>query len=199
MAWATDYIEKLKRGETVDFRPSGYSMTGRIDHGQKVTVKPITDFDEMIVDDVVLCEMMDGAQYLHLVKDIDRDDKIAKIGNNKGRINGWTTFSRIYGKVMKVWPLVVVLLFIAGCDTRPPSQRSVEEQQTIQQTADQWQTDLASMAYKREVDKYHFLKANEAPRVELCVQTGLLSALAAESRDDQHYRAWRRLEKKFCR
>jgi len=29
--WATPYIEKLRRGETVQFRPRGNSMAGKID------------------------------------------------------------------------------------------------------------------------------------------------------------------------
>jgi hypothetical protein len=41
MSWASRYIEKLRAGETVSFRPHGHSMTGRIESGQLCTVVPI--------------------------------------------------------------------------------------------------------------------------------------------------------------
>jgi hypothetical protein len=40
MGWATKYIEQLSRGETVQFRPRGNSMRGKIENGQLVTVAP---------------------------------------------------------------------------------------------------------------------------------------------------------------
>ena len=40
LGWATRYIEELQRGTTVQFRPRGNSMTGKIDSGQLVTVQP---------------------------------------------------------------------------------------------------------------------------------------------------------------
>jgi len=42
MGWATPYIEKLRRGETVQFRPRGNSMAGKIESGQLCTVVPTT-------------------------------------------------------------------------------------------------------------------------------------------------------------
>ena len=41
MGWATKYIEQLSRGETVQFRPRGNSMSGKIENGQRVTVAPL--------------------------------------------------------------------------------------------------------------------------------------------------------------
>ena len=38
MGWATKYIEQLSRGEAVQFRPRGNSMSGKIESGQLVTV-----------------------------------------------------------------------------------------------------------------------------------------------------------------
>jgi hypothetical protein len=38
MSWANHYIEQLKKGETVQFRPRGHSMKGKIASGQLVTV-----------------------------------------------------------------------------------------------------------------------------------------------------------------
>ena len=32
MGWASGYIERLRAGETVSFRPRGHSMSPKIDH-----------------------------------------------------------------------------------------------------------------------------------------------------------------------
>jgi hypothetical protein len=41
LAWVTAYIEKLRGGEAVSFRPRGNSMAGRIESGQLCTVEPV--------------------------------------------------------------------------------------------------------------------------------------------------------------
>jgi len=99
MGWATGYIEKLKEGETVSFRPRGNSMSGKIESGQLCTVDPITDDTEIKKGDIVLCKVK-KSQYLHLVKAVDGNRY--QIGNNKGRINGWIGLSSVYGKLIKV-------------------------------------------------------------------------------------------------
>ncbi len=38
MGWATFAIEKLQKGETVQVRPGGHSMTGRVNHKDRVTL-----------------------------------------------------------------------------------------------------------------------------------------------------------------
>lgn len=91
MSWANQYIEKLAAGETVQFRPRGGSMSGKIESGQLVTVAPVK-LEELEKGDIVLCKV-NGKQYLHLVKAI-RGAQV-QIGNNKGLINGWT--STVYG------------------------------------------------------------------------------------------------------
>lgn len=93
MSWATHYIEKLKRGETVQFRPRGNSMKGKIEPGQLVTVEPLGESTPK-KGDIVLCKV-NGAQYLHIVKAIQGER--FQIGNNMGRINGWVTLNSIYG------------------------------------------------------------------------------------------------------
>lgn len=98
MGWADHHILCLKAGETVQFRPRGSSMTPRIESGQLVTVEPILD-KAPEVDEVVLCEVA-GAQYLHLVKAVQ--PKRVLIGNNHGRLNGWTPRHRVYGRLVKV-------------------------------------------------------------------------------------------------
>lgn len=101
MGWATEYIEKLRKGETVSFRPRGNSMSPKIESGNLVTVGPV-DTKTLQMGDVVLCSVY-GSQYLHIVKAI-RGDGQFQIGNNKGRINGWASARQIYGRLLKVEP-----------------------------------------------------------------------------------------------
>jgi hypothetical protein len=98
MGWASSYLAKLARGETVQFRPRGRSMTGRIESGQLCTVAPVRPGD-LAPGDIVLCKV-NGAEYLHLVKDVQGDQFL--IGNSRGRTNGWTR--HIYGRLIKVEP-----------------------------------------------------------------------------------------------
>jgi hypothetical protein len=98
MGWATEYIARLQRGETVQFRPRGHSMRGKIDSGQLCAVEPV-DPTTLEVGDIVLCKV-NGRQYLHLVKAIQRDR--FQIGNDRGRINGWISRGGIYGKCTRI-------------------------------------------------------------------------------------------------
>lgn len=99
MGWATSYIAKLKNGETVQFRPRGHSMKGKIESGQLCTVEPIEDFATLESGDIVLCKV-NGNQYIHLIK--AADGKRFQIGNNRGKINGWIGTNAIFGKLVKV-------------------------------------------------------------------------------------------------
>lgn len=99
MGWATGYIEQLKKGETVKFRPKGNSMSGKISSGELCTVEPIKDFSTLIKSDIVLCKV-NGNQYLHLISAISGDR--VQISNNSGFVNGWTNKNSIYGKLIKV-------------------------------------------------------------------------------------------------
>lgn len=98
MGWATPYIEKLKLGETVQFRPRGNSMSGKIESGQLCTVSP-ANTESLSVGDIVLCKA-NGFQYLHLIKAIQGNR--FQIGNNRGRINGWIGANGIYGKCVRI-------------------------------------------------------------------------------------------------
>jgi phage repressor protein C with HTH and peptisase S24 domain len=98
MGWATPYIDRLKKGETVQFRPRGNSMSGRIESGQLCTVAPVNS-DELQVGDIVLCKV-NGNQYIHLIK-VKQGNRF-QIGNNRGRINGWVGANGIYGKRIRV-------------------------------------------------------------------------------------------------
>src|SRR5689334_14372844 len=98
MGWASDYIARLQQGETVQLRPRGNSMRGKIDSGQLCTVAPV-DPATLEVGDIVLCKV-NGRQYLHLVK--ARQGERFLIGNNRGRVNGWISRGGIYGKCTRV-------------------------------------------------------------------------------------------------
>ena len=100
MGWADGHIARLERGETVQFRPRGHSMTGKIASGQLCTVAPLGD-QAIAVGDIVLCRVK-GAQYLHLVKAIQ--GARYQIGNNRGGINGWVTRRQIFGRLLAVAP-----------------------------------------------------------------------------------------------
>ena len=97
MGWATNHVQKLLNGETVQFRPHGNSMAGKIDSGQLVTVVPVTDVQSLEVGQIVLCKVR-GEHYLHLI-DAKRDGQFL-IANNHGRQNGWT--KTIFGRVTAV-------------------------------------------------------------------------------------------------
>jgi hypothetical protein len=98
MGWASEYIARLLRGETVQFRPRGNSMSGKINSGQLCTVAPV-DPAILEVGDIVLCKV-NGRQYLHLVKAIQGNR--FQIGNNRGRINGWISQNGVYGKCTRI-------------------------------------------------------------------------------------------------
>jgi phage repressor protein C with HTH and peptisase S24 domain len=98
MGWADFHIQALGEGKTVQFRPKGDSMTGKINNGQLVTVIPPPEtIDE---GSVVLCKV-NGNQYLHLVSAIGQDGRY-QTSNNKGHVNGWCTKANIFGVVIKV-------------------------------------------------------------------------------------------------
>ena len=98
MGWAAHYIALLKAGETVQFRPRGDSMRGKVDSGQLCTVEPV-DAATLQVGDIVLCKVR-GAEYLHLIKAVKGNQ--FQIGNNRGGINGWISAGAIFGKCTKV-------------------------------------------------------------------------------------------------
>lgn len=96
MGWADHYIAKLQAGETVEFRPSGHSMSGIVNHRDLVVVAPCGD--DLEVGDVVLCKVA-GSQYLHLVSALDGDR--VQIANAKGRVNGWCRRSAVFGRMVE--------------------------------------------------------------------------------------------------
>lgn len=98
MSWATFAKEALRRGETVQVRPRGHSMTGKVNDGDSVTLAPC-DPDTLNIGDVVLVRVH-GRDYLHLIKAINQGRFL--IGNNRGRINGWVGRHAIYGIAIEI-------------------------------------------------------------------------------------------------
>jgi hypothetical protein len=88
---------RLQKGETIQYRPHGNSMTPRLKSGQLVTVAPckLTDLQ---AGDVAFCKVS-GRFFLHLVKSVGEDGRVL-ISNNHGHINGWTR--TVFGKLIAV-------------------------------------------------------------------------------------------------
>ena len=95
--------EDLAKGVTVEFRPKGNSMQPKIESGQKVTVEPIEDHEEVTKGDIVFCKIK-GTHYVHLVTATQKKmgGMRFQIGNNKGHTNGWVFQDAVFGKVTKV-------------------------------------------------------------------------------------------------
>ncbi len=98
MSWATFAKEALNKGDTVQIKPRGHSMKGKVNDGDLVTLEPIAP-DTLAVGDIVLVRVH-GNDYLHLVKAIDKGR--FQIGNNRGGINGWVGPQAIYGRATKI-------------------------------------------------------------------------------------------------
>ena len=96
MSWASGYIKKLAKGETVEFRPKGNSMKPLIKSGDLVVVEPLSNEYVIEKGDIVLCKVK-GAHYLHLVSAIQGER--LQISNNRGHVNGWISRNAIYGRL----------------------------------------------------------------------------------------------------
>ena len=90
-------VEKLLKGETIISKEPGNSMTPILKSRQPVKIIP-TKWENVEVGDIVFCKVK-GNHYTHLVK-AKNDKRGCLIGNNHGRINGWT--KHIYGKVVEI-------------------------------------------------------------------------------------------------
>lgn len=104
--WALPHITGLKGGNIVKFRPQGQSMTGIIESGQLVTVRPITSLEPLGIGFVVLCKV-GGKGYLHLIKSTNMSrlkGQMFLIGNNRGGTNGWIARKNIFGLLVSIEP-----------------------------------------------------------------------------------------------
>lgn len=95
MSWAENAIALLKKDGYATIYPKGNSMLPLVKSGQRVNLS-FVDINSLHKDDIVLCKVQ-GHVYLHLVKAISTGKVL--IGNNKGRINGWT--KTVYGKMIR--------------------------------------------------------------------------------------------------
>ncbi|MEV6773385.1 S24/S26 family peptidase [Nocardia sp. NPDC051030] len=86
---------RVAAGATVQFRPAGSSMIPLIRSRDLVTVVPV-DATKLEVGDIVLARVS-GTVYLHRVSALDPGRSRVQIANNRGRVNGWTTHSRVFG------------------------------------------------------------------------------------------------------
>lgn len=98
MSWARYAKDALRRGETVQIRPRGHSMTGKVNDGDLVTLVPC-DPGALAVGDIVLVRVH-GTDYLHLIKAIQGERFL--IGNNRGGTNGWVGKHALYGVATQV-------------------------------------------------------------------------------------------------
>ncbi|MFD4866114.1 GNAT family N-acetyltransferase [Streptomyces sp. NPDC058412] len=92
--------DRIGRGETVEFRPTGGSMEPLIRSRQRVRVAP-ADPASVEVGDIVLARVS-GTVYLHLVSAVDAPRRRVQISNNHGRVNGWTGYDRVLGICLAV-------------------------------------------------------------------------------------------------
>ena len=90
-------LDRLLKGETFLTSEKGNSMTPLIMSGQQHRLAP-AKWEDVSVGDIVYCKV-NGYFYTHLVK-AKNNERGCQIGNNKGKINGWT--KQIFGKVIEV-------------------------------------------------------------------------------------------------
>ena len=91
-------LRDLTLNGMVQIRPEGYSMTGKINSGQLVTLVNI-DPQELKVGDIALVKWK--KQFiLHLIVDMNNDQFL--MGNNLGKINGWVEKGAAIAKVVQV-------------------------------------------------------------------------------------------------
>lgn len=89
--------KKLLEGKTIISREPGNSMTPILKSRQPVRLAPVK-WEDVEAGDIVFCKVR-GNYYTHLVKAVDQN-KGCLIGNNHGRINGWT--KQVFGKVIEI-------------------------------------------------------------------------------------------------
>lgn len=94
----------LEKGE-VTWKPTGNSMTGKINSGDEVVVKKVPDY-ALRVGDIVYAKVK-GNYYLHLLSAIDYQDKY-QISNNHGHVNGWVGPNNIYGLCVQIKDKIIV-------------------------------------------------------------------------------------------
>jgi len=97
MDWSTEAVAALQKGLSVQVRPRGHSMTGRISDGALVTLTPC-HAEELTVGDIVLVRIR-GKRFLHVVLHgiLSVEGGRFLIGSHQGRVDGWVDRGDIYG------------------------------------------------------------------------------------------------------
>ena len=90
-------LERLQNGETFITSEKGNSMVPLIKSGQKHKLAPVK-IENVKAGDIVYCKVR-GSFYTHIVE-ATNEKRGCLIGNNHGRINGWT--KQVYGIVLEV-------------------------------------------------------------------------------------------------
>jgi hypothetical protein len=98
LTWAQAAIQKLVKGEAAKVRPKDYSMTGKVNYGDLVTLEPCEPHT-LEVGDIVLVRVK-GHIYLHLIR--EKNGLRFLIGNNRGLVTGWVGANAIYGKAARI-------------------------------------------------------------------------------------------------
>lgn len=98
MSWVTEARDALAAGKTIQVRPVGGSMRGRIESGQLVTLQP-AGYNDIQLQDVIFIRWK-GNYLLHLV--LEKNNDRVCIGNTLGKINGWIDATDVLGKVIAV-------------------------------------------------------------------------------------------------
>lgn len=98
MGWVNETLTAVRQGRSIQIRPSGGSMRGRIESRQRVTLAP---FDPAVpaVDAIVLVRWK-GNYLPHLVKEIQGSQIL--IANTIGKVNGWVDVADICAIVTNV-------------------------------------------------------------------------------------------------
>lgn len=101
-------VEPLQAGKITQVRGHGNSMTPILKDGDVVKIAPpkrewaywhdAPDDQKLKKGDIVLAKVA-GRMYLHRVTAVK--GFMVQIGNNHGRINGWTPLERVYGRMVK--------------------------------------------------------------------------------------------------
>lgn len=101
MSKASDTMEKLRKGETIErYKEAGNSMLPIIKSNQPVMLEPVTGETELKKNDVVFCKVR-GKYFTHKISAVK--GKQYQISNNRGHVNGWVTKENIFGIVTKIW------------------------------------------------------------------------------------------------
>jgi hypothetical protein len=86
--WADEAHAALSQGRTVQVRPKGRLLSGRVNDGDLVTLEPCSS-EQLPVGDIVLARVRDPLLVLHLILAVGPSGFL--IGNVSGRADGWVS------------------------------------------------------------------------------------------------------------